>query len=408
MSKFAYYAKNKQGEPKKGIINTVNQDLALKVLQENGFTVINIENLDAKKNINLNLNLDIFDGVPQRELVVFVRLLSVLLNVQISLNQSLTILRDQTKNKFFNAALTQVINDIQDGNSFSEALDKHPKAFSKFFVAIIRSGEKTGGLQESLNFLADYLEDSYGIDSKIKGALMYPAFVTLVFLGIGLYIAYSVLPGLVDTLQDLSTAELPITTKIIIWGSDFLQAYIGFVIGGIVGLVGGLWYYSKTPAGKRVWDRLQLKLPVFGDLFTKIYVSRFVINMQTLLKASIPIIESLKITASVVGNTVFEDIINESIKEVKGGGQMSSAILRSKEFPNISAQIIQVGEKTGKLDEILGTIGRFYKAEIENTVKNLTALLEPIIMVVIGLGVAIFIMAILMPIYNATGSITAQ
>ncbi len=407
MPKFAYYAKTRQGEPKKGIINTVNKDIALKILQDNGFTVINIENIDEKKGINLNFNLDIFDGVPQREMVVFSRLLSVLLDVQMSLNQSLTILRDQTKNKFFNGVLTQVINDIQDGNSFSESLAKHPKAFTPFFVAIIKSGEKTGGLQEALNFLADYLEDSYGIDSKIRGALMYPAFVTLVFFGIGLYIAYSVLPGLVDTLQDLSSAELPITTRFIIWGSDFLQAYIWWVIGGLLATVGGLWYYSKTTSGKKVWDRFQLKLPVFGDLFTKIYVSRFVINMQTLLKASIPIIESLKITASVVGNTVFEDIINESIKGVKEGGQMTDSILKRKEFPSISAQIIQVGEKTGKLDEVLGTIGRFYKAEIENIVKNLTALLEPIIMVIIGLGVAIFIMAILLPIYNATGSITA-
>lgn len=407
MPKFAYYAKTRQGEPKKGIINTVNQEIALKILQDNGFTVINIENLDAKKGINLNLNLDIFDGVPQREMVVFARLLAVLLNVQMSLNQSLSTLRDQTKNKFFNGVLTQVINDIQDGNTFSESLEKHPKAFTPFFVAIIKSGEKTGGLQEALNFLADYLEDSYGIDSKIRGALMYPAFVTLVFFGIGLYIAYSVLPGLVDTLQDLSSAELPITTKFIIWGSDFLQEYIWWVIGGLVGTIGGLWFYSKTTSGKKVWDRLQLKLPVFGDLFTKIYVSRFVINMQTLLKASIPIIESLKITASVVGNTVFEDIINESIKEVKQGNQMTDAILRRKEFPSISAQIIQVGEKTGKLNEVLGTIGRFYKAEIDNVVKNLTALLEPIIMVIIGLGVAVFIMAILLPIYNATGAITA-
>jgi len=286
-------------------------------------------------------------------------------------------------------------------------MEKHPKVFDRLFVSIMRSGEVSGGLQTSLLYMADYLEEQYELNNKIRGALAYPTFVLVIFVVLGLGIAYFILPQLVEVLSSVTEggASLPWTTQIIIYGSNILQDYIWVVLIGLLGTVGSIIYLLNTNAGKKWADKWKLRLPIFGDLFTKVYVVRLATNLKNLLGAGVPLISSLEISAKVVGNSVFEKIIQESIVNVKAGGQFSATLMKYPEFPYIASQIISVGEETGKTVTVLETITRFYKQELDTMIDNLTVLIEPFMIVILGIGVAIFVVSILMPIYNITGSL---
>lgn len=405
MAKFNYLAKSQDGTSRKGTVTASNEDIALGTLQSNGLTVISLQNLESQS--VFSQDLEIFNRITARELVIFSRILATFLEVQIPLVDAMALLSEQNKkNKFFNSVLSQVISDLQDGSLLSEALSRHPKVFNTLYVSMVRSGEASGGLQEALTYMADYLEDQYELNNKIKGALAYPVFVLLIFLVIGFGIAYFVLPQLVDVLQNLGAdTELPWTTQIIIVGSNIIQQYIWFLLGGIILIVGGVIAFLRTEAGKKWSDKWKLKLPVFGSLFTKMYVAQFSTNMRTLLQGGVPIILSLEISSDVVDNYIFTGIINEAITEVKGGSMMSKAFLSHQEFPQIAAQIISVGEKTGKTNSVLETLARFYKREVDVIVDNLTTLIEPVMIVILGIGVAIFVISILMPIYNIAGTL---
>lgn len=404
MPKFTYLAKTKDGITKQGTVTASNEDIAITALQSKDLIVISLNSAD--KESVFGKDLEIFNKVNARELVVFTRILSVFLEVQIPLIEGVSILRDQNKkNKYFASVLDQLVLELQDGSLLSDAMQKHPKVFDNLFVSIIRSGESSGGLQESLLYMADYLEEQYALNNKIKGALAYPVFVLLVFVLLGLGIAYYVLPQLVEVLNSVAAdQELPFITRMIIIISNILQDYIWFVLVGIIGTVGGIIYFLKTEFGIKWSDKWKLKLPVFGQLFTKLYIARFATNMKNLLKAGVPLISSLEISSKVIGNSVFEKIVQEGIITVKAGGQLSETLLKHREFPYIASQIISVGEKTGKTVLVLETLTRFYKQEVDTLVANLTVLIEPVMIVGLGIGVAIFVLGVLMPIYNIAGS----
>lgn len=406
MAKFTYIAKTKDGITKQGMVNASSEDSALSVLQGKDLIVISLQ--DINKQSSFGKDLEIFNRVSSRELVVFTRILSVFLEVQIPLVDGVSVLRDQNKkNKYFASVLDQLVLDLQDGSLLSDAMEKHPKVFDNLFVSIIRSGEASGGLQESLLYMADYLEEQYDLNNKIKGALAYPTFVLLIFIVLGLGIAYFVLPQLVEVLESVTEdgdAKLPWMTQLVIILSNFLQDYVWVVLIGLIVTIGGIVYALKTEAGSKWADKWKLRLPIFGQLFTKLYIARFAVNLRNLLRAGVPVISSLEISSKVVGNYVFEQIIQESISGIKAGGQLSDTLMKHKEVPYIASQIIQVGEKTGKTILVLETLTRFYKQEVDTMVANLTVLIEPIMIVGLGIGVAIFVLSILMPIYNIAGS----
>ena len=404
MKKFTYLAKTKDGVTKQGIVTASSEDSALSTLQGKDLIVISLQ--DTNKQSAFGKDLEIFNRVSARELVLFTRILSVFLEVQIPLVQAVSVLRDQNKgNKYFTKILDQIVLDLQDGNLLSDAIEKHPKVFDKLFVSIIRAGEASGGLQETLLYMADYLEETYKLNSKIKGALVYPVFVILIFVVLGLGIAYFVLPQLVEVLESVaSDQELPWMTQIVIAGSNFLQKYVWVVLIGLVGIVGGIVYALNTEAGSKFADKWKLKTPLFGQLFTKLYIARLATNLRNLLRSGVPLISSLEISSKVVGNYIFEGIIKEGIVNLKAGGQLSDTLMKHNEVPYIASQIISVGEKTGKTILVLETLTRFYKQEIDTLVANLTVLIEPIMIVGLGIGVAFFVLAVLMPIYNVAGS----
>lgn len=403
MAKYTYIAKTKEGVTKQGLVTAPNEELALTLLQSKELLVISIQ--DIKSQSIFGKNIIFFSGVSAKELVVFTRILSVFLEVQISLVEAVSILRDQNKkNKYFAEILDQILLDLQDGSLLSDAMQKHSKVFDNLFISTIRSGEASGGLQDSLLYMADYLEEQYALNSKIKGALTYPTFVFIIFIVLGLGIAYFVLPQLVEVLDSVAAyQELPFITKMILLISDLLQSYIWFVLLGVIGIVVGIITFLRTEFGKKWSDKWKLRLPVFGQLFTKLYIARFSTNMKNLLKAGVPLISSLEISSKVIGNSVFEAIIQEGIVAIKAGGQLSDTLLKHREFPYIASQIISVGEKTGKTVTVLETLTRFYKQELDTLVANLTVLIEPVMIVGLGIGAAIFVLGVLLPIYNIVG-----
>ena len=405
MAKFTYIAKNKDGLVKKGVVTASNEDVALSTLQGEELIVISIKNVE--KQSALGKDIELFNKVSDKDLAIFTRILSVFLEVQIPLVEALSILKDQNKkNRYFYEVLDQIVLDVQDGNLLSNAIEKHPKIFNNLYVSIVKAGEVSGGLQAGLLYMADYLEEQYDLNNKIRGALSYPTFVLVIFVVLGLGMSYYILPQLVDVLENLgSGVELPWTTQMIILLSEILQRFIWLIFGVIFVGIGGFIYFIKTEAGSKWADKWKLKLPVFGQLLTKMYITRFAINLKTLLMAGVPIISSLEIGAKVVGNNVFEQIIRDAIANIKAGGQLSDTLIKHKEFPYIASQIISVGEKTGKINSVLETLARFYKKEVDTIVANLTTLIEPVMIVGLGVGVAIFVVSILMPIYNIAGSI---
>jgi type IV pilus assembly protein PilC len=404
MAKFKYLAKTKDNILKQGVVDASTEDSALTALQSKDLIVISLQ--DINKQSLFGKDLEIFNKVSSRELVVFTRILAVFLEVQIPLIEAVSVLRDQNnKNKYFKQILDKLVLELQDGTLLSDAMAKNPKVFDNLFVSIIRSGEASGGLQESLLYMADYLEEQYDLNNKIKGALSYPVFVLLIFVVLSLGIAYFVLPDLVEVLESTgSDQELPWMTQILISGSNLLQKHIFPVLIGIIGIVAGIVYFTKTEFGKKFVDKWQLRLPIFGQLFTKLYIARFATNLSNLLRAGVPLLQSLEINSKIVGNSVFEKIILEAIESVKGGGQLSDTLMKYPEFPYIASQIISVGEKTGKTILVLQTLTRFYKQEVDNLVANLTVLVEPVMIVGLGVGVGIFVLAVLMPIYNIAGA----
>jgi type IV pilus assembly protein PilC len=405
MLKFSYLAKSQSGSTVQGFITAPNEDIAITDLQSKGLIIISLKNTSQQSFFKQDLEL--FNKVSDKELVIFSRVLATFLEVNVPLIEAIVVLREQNKkNKYFAAVLDQIIADMQDGGLFSESIAKHPKVFKSLYVAMINSGEVTGALQRALSYLADYLEEQYDLNNKVKGALLYPTVVLSIFVIIGLGIAYYVLPQLVTVLEGLgSDAKLPITTQIIIWMSNIIQQYILLILVGIIAIGGWIWYYLGTAVGKRWSDKWKLRLPIFGSLFTKMYVTQFSTNMSTLIEGGIPIIRCLEISSDIVNNFVFTGIIQEAVNEIKAGSEMTKAFARHPEFPLIATQIMMVGEKTGKTQSVLKTLAGFYKKEVDVVVDNLTVLIEPVMIVVLGIGVAIFVVSIMLPIYNIAGTL---
>ena len=282
-------------------------------------------------------------------------------------------------------------------------MNKQPQVFSTFFVQMVRAGEESGKLDEVFTYLADYLERSYGLLNKARIALIYPAFIMVAFIGIMIFLFTSIVPKIGAIIEE-SGQELPFYTKMILGLSTFLVNYgilivLLFIVFGVL-----LVRYLRTPEGIQVASRVQLSLPVVGMLYKKMYLARLADNLQTLITGGIPIIRALQITADVVGNDVYRSITLEAVEAVRGGSSIADAFGKHPEVPMLLTQMIRVGEETGKLDSLLKAISRFYAQEVDSLVENLVSLIEPILIVILGLGVGIIVVSVLQPIYNLTAS----
>lgn len=401
MALFEYKAKNEQGEDMTGMVEAASQEQALEMLNERHLVIYA---LNEEEPVSAwQFSLKIFNKVKAKDLVIFSRQLAVMSQATVPLLESLRILVKQTESESLRIIVSDVADEVEGGAKLSAALNKYPDTFSDFYINMIKSGETSGRLDETLNYLADEAEKNHDLMSKIKGAMIYPVFILFGLGGVGIVMMVFVVPKLTAILQDQKT-ELPIATQILIAASNFLQHYWWVLLVLLVVLSVGLRYGLKTHEGKRIWHLSQLHLPVFGNLFRKIYLVRFTRSLGTLIKGGVPLTRSLEIVAGVVGNVIYRELILQTIKEVEEGNSISTVFLQSDVVPVMVSQMMVVGEKTGRLEEVLERLADFYGREVSNLVANLVTLVEPLIMVILGLGVGVMVAAILMPMYNLAGS----
>lgn len=400
---FAYKAIDQNNASREGTVEASNIDAGIATVQKRGYTVVSIEPIDQKTAF-YNIEIDWFQSVSNKDVVILSRQLATLFDAQVSALRIFRLMAAESENPQLRNVLNGIADDLQAGSSISRALSAHPDVFSTFYVNMVRAGEESGSLEKSFEYLADYLDRSYQVITKARNALVYPAFVIGVFvLVMGLMLTL-VIPRISQILTD-SGQELPIYTKIVIGLSDFLSNYIGILLVLIAFAGVGLWRFSKTDVGMRAVDELKISIPYIGDLFRKLYLTRICDNLSTMLSSGISMVQALEVTSEVVDNAVYREILTNTLIEVKGGRAFADSISEYPEIPGVLSQMAKVGEETGNLSEILQTLAKFYQREVNNAVDTLIGLIEPMMIVLLGLGVGTLLASVLMPIYNLTSTI---
>jgi len=400
---FKYKAIDDKGVNKEGGIDAPNRDMAISGLQRRGLVVISIREESEKKSI---FQFSFFEKVKMKDVVVLSRQISTLFEAQVSALKAFTMLAVNTENKLLGRKLTQIGDDLQAGVSISGALARHPDVFSDFYINMVKVGEETGKLNQTFLHLAEYLDRQYSLTSKTRNALIYPAFVVGTFFVVMTLMFTVVIPKLSAIILD-SGQPPPIFTKIVIAVSNLFVHYGFFVLILLVFLGIFLWRFSSTEKGKIYLDKMKLSTPAIGNLYKKLYLSRITDNLNTMLSSGVPIVRAIDITAQVVGSLVYKNLLAEVADSVKSGLALSVAFEKhGEEIPGIMVQMVLVGEETGSLGAILKTLTEFYKREVDDAVDTLVGLIEPIMIVVLGLGVGILLVSVLMPIYNMAGSIS--
>lgn len=400
---FNYRGLDTDGHEKEGSVEALSMDTAVSTLQRRGLVVSSIEPA-AKKSI-LSIDLAFFNHVSNKDIVILSRQVATLFQAQVSALRVFRLLASEVDNKYLSDVMTQVADDLQGGSPISKALGRHPKAFSMFYVNMVRSGEEAGKLSETFEYLADYLDRTYEVMSKAQNALIYPAFVVVTFFVVMALMLTLVIPNVSKILIESGQA-IPFYTQIVLTLSDILITYGAFVLIGMV-VAGGFAYRAlQTVEGRLFFDRLKLGVPYIGDLYEKLYLSRIADNFSTMLAAGVPVVEAIEITATVVGSATYELILQQVGTEVKGGLSISDALAKHTEVPGIMIAMIKVGEETGELGNILATLAKFYRREVTTSVDTLVDLIEPLMIVALGLGVGVLLAAVLIPIYNLAGSVS--
>lgn len=348
----------------------------------------------------------IFHRVSLLDKLIFTKHLAVMIKAGISLSESLEALGEQTRSKTFKRILSAVLADIENGQSLAKSLAKHPQVFDQFYISLIEVGEEAGRLEENLSFLAKHLAKDYNLRKKIQGAMLYPTLVFFAALIIGGFIAFFILPQFVDLFEAFDT-ELPMATKILLFIANIVKDYNIFIVIAFLAIILLFYLLLKIPSIKFHWHRQVLKLPLFGGFLTAAQLATFSRNLGIQLQSGVPIKRSLEVTSATLSNLKFKADLKEIAEVLAKGKDMGSTLeeKRFDEFPPIVAKMVAVGERTGNLGEMLLYLGDFYEEEIDNITKNLTTILEPILLLSIGLVVGFVAIAIISPIYQLTGSI---
>ncbi len=406
MAIFYYQARDKENRPVSGKIEAGSENAAAEVLTDRELTVVSLkEKIEFNILQPLQSLLGFLNRVKAKDLVIFSRQLSVMISATIPIVQALRTLIVQTTNVNLKIIISEVADEVEGGAKLSLALGRHPKVFSNFYINLIKSGETAGQLDEVLNYLADQQEKDYDLKARIRGAMIYPAFIFVGLIVVAVVMMIFVVPKITAMLTETG-GTLPLTTKILIGVSNFMTQWWWLLALIIIAVIAALKFYIKTKTGRWQWDLLKIKWPVFGQLFKKIYLVRFTRSMSTLIAGGVSLTQSLEIVAKVVNNVIYQDLIMRTVKEVEGGNSIAFVFLQSKNIPPMLSQMMVIGEQSGKLQDILVKLSDFYTREVDNMVRNLTSLLEPIVMVIMGIGVGILVAAIIMPMYNLAGSLS--
>lgn len=394
---FTYKAITVTGEETHGVVEAYNVDIAINSLQKKGLTISQIHGEEENK-FKVSI-LSLFNRVSNKDVVILSRQMATLFQAQVSALRVFRMLGSQVENPTLQKYLSSIADDLQGGNTISSAIAKYPDVFSTFYVNMVRSGEESGKLDEIFSYLADYLDRTYEVTSKAKNALIYPAFVIMTFIGVMILMFVVIIPKISLMIGDSGQA-VPFYTKIVLGTSSLFVDY-GFIL-AILAVITAfvIWKYIKTEEGAVYFDSIKLKVPIISNLYRKLYLSRIADNMDTMIMSGIPILRVLEVTATVVDNRVYKAILEDALVKVKEGTSLSNALGQYEEIPSIMTQMMKIGEETGELGSILKSLAKFYQREVNNAVDTIVSLIEPVMIVALGLGVGILLAAVLMPIYN--------
>ncbi len=403
MAEFVWEARARTGEVRKGAMEAESEDAVNQRLRAQ-----QLQPTKVKKKAR-EIGFQIGTGVSPKDIVTFTRLFATMIDAGLPIVQCLDILQGQTDNKAFANVLRDVKSSVEQGATFSDSLRRHPKIFDHLYVNLVQAGEVGGILDTILNRLAVYIEKAMKLKRQVRGAMMYPAIVIVVFFGVLSILLIFVIPGFEKMFKDFGAKDdLPVLTQIVMAVSRGFIGNILWVFLGVVGLVTGLNYYHRTVNGRRRIHKLMLMAPVLGPVMRKIAVARFTRTLGTLLGSGVPILDALEIVAKTAGNMVVEEAILYARVKISEGKNMAEPLLQTGVFPPMVVQMVGVGEQTGALDTMLNKIADFYEDEVDVAVSAMTSLIEPVMMVGVGGTVGVVLIAMYLPIFSIAGKIKAE
>jgi type IV pilus assembly protein PilC len=394
MAKYLYKAKNERGEIVTGTVTAQNEFEAEKALLDSKLFALDIMAPGGFRFGNL-----FQPKITIKDRALFARQLATMISSGMTLTKSLTIVAGQGRTERLKSIYHDIYQDIEEGYSFSSALAKHPEAFDRVFIAIVRSGETTGNMVKVLSDTADRLENDSNFIAKIKGAMLYPAFILCALIVVGTYMMIKVIPQLKGVFEQAGS-QLPLVTRMLIAMSDFLTTKWWLALIILIALILALRSWILSDIGSRTINKWQITVPGVRNISIGIYMSRFARILEMLISAGVPLIDALKIVSNTINNQIYEEEINQMIVEVEKGVPLSTPMLKDSDFPQLVGQMVSVGEQTGQLDKVLAKVAEYYEEEADEKIKALSTLIEPIVLIIIGIGVAFLVFAVLMPIYG--------
>lgn len=398
MAKFNYQAKDKDGKPAKGVVEARDEKQAARILREKNLIIISLK--PEAKGFLTEARIGVIGRVGMSDRVKFTRQLATMFSAGLPITDSLTILQTQASPKMA-IIVEAVLRDVEGGLSLADAMERHPKVFNKIYVSLIRSGEAAGVLDKILNRLADNLEKNQEFIGKVRSAMIYPIIVVAGMGVVGAIMIIFVIPRLMVLYEEFE-AELPTSTKILLAISKMATTYWWLSLIILAGAIFGLRAMRRNPVGRKQYDRLLFRLPVFGNLRRVMILTEFSRTFGLLMGAGILVVDAINILKDSTNSPVYESALADAGKHVEKGSPLAMALAKTEAFPPILPQMIAVGEETGKLDEIFSKVSSYFEMEADAAVRNLTTALEPLIMVLLGVGVGFLIISVIMPIYNLT------
>ncbi len=394
--KYLYKAKNGKGDVVTGTVQANNDFEAEKILFDNQLITMDIV---AERSFDFSSYFKF--KASTRDKAVFARQLATMVGAGLTLSKSISVVANNARTEGLKEIYYAIYKDLEEGQTFSAALAKHPEMFDNVFVSIVKSGETTGNLDVVLDQTADRLENDSDFVGKIKGAMYYPAFIVLALLGVGGYLLVKIIPQL-KTIFDNAGGTLPLATRMLLSLSDFMQTKWWVVLIILIAIIIAVRTWLLSEVGAKFLSVWQLTIPGISGLAIGIYMSRFARIMEMLIGSGVPLLDALKIMSSTINNITLEEEINAMVVEVERGVPLSTPMQRGEHFPKFIGQMVAVGEQTGKLDQVLSKVADYYENDSATKIKSLSSLIEPIVLVIVGFGVAILIFAVLMPIYNVS------
>ncbi len=397
MKKFKYSSRDAAGKVVEGEIEAKDAAAVSDILHDRGLIVVSIKErsgLDLERLNEINIG-----GIPMKEKVVFMRQMATMIGAGLPLTRALEIMVQQASNPMFKNVLKKVQDSVESGKSLSNSFREQEDVFDSITLNLLEAGEESGNLETILERLATELEERNVLAGKIKSAMIYPAIILVVIIAVILLMMFVLVPSMADIYKDFD-AQLPWTTTLLMSMSDFFVKYWWALV-IVLGLLFVGWkYYVSTPSGKKTFDKLTLKLPIIGTVVSKMQLSQFTRVLALLLSSGLPIVKALELTAQSLNNTIYRDVVMQSKEEVEKGGPLALSIARSEYFPLLVSSMISVGEETGEIDSVLSKISEYYKEEVNVATSNLSTVLEPVFLIIMGLAIGFIAMAVYMPMFQ--------